>query len=124
MANQIQIERNVIECQLLTAKSRLREGGEVDTAWMARANLAFRIKGREIVNIQNQLTNLKTFEKEKRVQVARSQDWVMKELYFDFLKGEHGEEKAIEIRNSLFEGAQQISSEPGLHPNILNNRTT
>lgn len=111
MANKIQTERNVIECQLLTAKSKLREGESVDTAWMARANLAFRIKGREIVNIQNQLTNLKTFEKEQRVKIARSQDWVLKELYFDFLKGEYGDEKATEIRGNLFEMAQKIVSE-------------
>jgi len=97
----IQIERNFIESQLLIAKSELKEGKKVDTKWMAKANLAFRIKARQIVNLQEKLANLKTIEKELRTDRANSEDRLLNKEYFEYLKNNFGEEKAKNIRTEL-----------------------
>lgn len=89
---QIDIQKNIIERQLLEAKSMLREGKWVDTSWMARANLAFRIKKSQIVQCQADLSNLKTIEKKRRIETSNTIDRVFSEKLKDFvfdLIGEH-----------------------------------
>ena len=91
------IERSVIEKQLLVAKSRLKEGKEVDTEWMARANLAFRIKKSQIVSLQNDMANLKSYEKEQNIRRHTTLERLINRELFRVLSVEYSKEKAKEI---------------------------
>ena len=104
---QVDIQKNIIERQLLEAKSMLREGKWVDTSWMARANLAFRIKKSQIVQYQTELSNLKTIEKKRRIETSNTRDRVFSEKLKDFifdLIGEYETSSLFErIRNEIKE---------------------
>jgi len=94
---QIDIQKNIIERQLLEAKSMLREGRWVDTSWMARANLAFRIKKSQIVQFQADLTNLKTIEKKRRIETANTEERIFLDKLKDFIFDLIGNDKSLEL---------------------------
>lgn len=91
---QIELQKNIIERQLLEAKSRLREGQKVDTSWMARANLAFRIKKMQIVFLQSEMTNLKTIEKKRNIELSVGIDRIFTDMLKDYVCDSIGAEKA------------------------------
>jgi len=98
---QIKIQKFAIEKQLLIAKSELKEGKKVDTNWMAKANLASRIKGTQIVRIQNQLSNLKTIEKQINIDKSKIQNEFEFQELRNYVHKLLGKEKFIELMQSI-----------------------
>ncbi len=93
----IELQKNIIERDLLIAKSRLREGEEVDTEWMARANFAFRIKKGQLSSFQQELGNLKFFEKQQFAEKYSKRETKIKGAFLNLVKKQLGEKKATEL---------------------------
>lgn len=108
---QIEIQKNIIERQLLEAKSMLREGKWVDTSWMARANLAFRIKKSQIVQFQADLTNLKTIEKKRRIETANTRDRIFLDKLKDYTFKLIGKDSASELFANISAQVDSMGSE-------------
>lgn len=103
----IELEKNVIEKQLLIARGRLKENNHVDTEWMARANFAFRIKKNQISALLNDLTNLKSHEKQVNIEKSINMDGLMiKELRI-LLDKEVGKDR----RSDLFKESRILAEE-------------
>lgn len=102
---QIDIQRSIIERQLLEAKSRLREGESVDTAWMARANLAFRIKKSQLVHIQDMLTQLKSIEKKRNILLHQNEKELLCSYLIKFLRSEFGDNTTEALLKEFEESA-------------------
>jgi hypothetical protein len=102
-----EIEKHIIEKQLLVAKSKIKEKKEVDKEWMARANLAFRIKKSQILSFENDLTNLRTYEKEKNMKKSSSvNSFLIKELIL-LITDRLGDEES----SSILSKAKELADE-------------
>ena len=108
---QVVFQKNIIERQLLEAKSMLREGKLVDTSWMARANLAFRIKKSQIVQYQTELSNLKTIEKKRRIETSNTRDRVFSEKLKDFVFDLIGKDETSALFEKIDSEIQKMSED-------------
>lgn len=108
---QIEIQKNIIERQLLEAKSMLREGKWVDTSWMARANLAFRIKKSQIVHYQTELTSLKAIEKKRNIETSNTRDRIFLDKLKDYTFKLIGKDDASELFEKIKNEVDSMSGE-------------
>jgi hypothetical protein len=90
-----------IEKQLLTAKSDLRKGQDIDTSWMARMNYAIRMKGCELVKIASRLSMLRSIEKQRNIERAHSDDRIVRGELFSYISREMGSDKAKELVQNI-----------------------
>jgi hypothetical protein len=116
--NLLTMEKNIIEKQVLTAKSRLREKKKVDTAWLARANLALRIKKCQMQNMQDDFSLLRAIEKENNMKKHNSIQELMCRKLYDNLKAEKGDAEALILVRRWNEEVEkeraEITSDPKL----------
>ena len=95
----IATEKDAIERKVLAAKSKLKKGFNIDTEWLASANLALRIKRRQYVKCQNDLSNLKSIEKKIIAKEFQNKDKKMLDSVFNELSNDKSKEFAIAIYN-------------------------
>jgi hypothetical protein len=97
----IKMVKYSIEKQLLTAKSDLRKGQDIDTSWMARMNYAIRMKGCELVKIASRLSMLRSIEKQRNIERAHSDDRIVRGELFSYISREMGSDKAKELVQNI-----------------------
>lgn len=97
----LSLARIEMEEQILASKSALRERKYVDTAWLARINYTFRLKGVQMQNNNVEITKLnsikRSIEKKNNIEKANSRDRAKLSCVRDEFTERFGKEAFLEF---------------------------
>ena len=91
---ELEVQKCLIEKDLLIAKSKIKNKQKVDMEWMARANFAFRMKKMQLKHSANELTNLKTYEKQRNIERMENEDRQVRAAFYQIVKDKVGKNLA------------------------------